>query len=215
MPAVHADHWAEAQAPGGALCRSSGGKAGAVLPAACPRRGNPAEIAAFMQANPDWPEQAAAEAPLAAGHRSRSRTTRTWCSNAPRRTRARPPPCCAVPRRWRTAGNAAAAEHDARRAWITGHRDARRRSRRSCTDWGGILTRGGPVGPLPTFRLARFAGSGPASGTAGPAPPRAAEAQLALQRDDPTRGRPPRRGAGRSTATIRADAGPRPLPASG
>jgi soluble lytic murein transglycosylase len=138
IPAIRADHWAEAAAQAGHYADPVAAKLVQYYRMLDPGAATPAEIAAFMHDNPDWPNQALLQRhwqeaiaadpdeadvlqQCAIGH----------VSMAPALLR------CA--RAEATAGHTDSATADARRAWISGITDAAG-ERDFLARWGGVVT---------------------------------------------------------------------------
>ena len=176
--AVRADRWADAQADAARFADPVAEKLVLYLRLRAPGAATSAEIADFMQRNPDWPAQAMLE-------RRRQEAIATDPDDAVRllgpvqsQHRPRwPPPCCAAPRPPPTPAAVADADALARRAWVDAIDFAARRGRLP-PPLGRRRHAGRPVGSFPAPRLAsdpvgrrapgRPPRSGPSRGCRGP-----------------------------------------------
>ena len=186
--AIRDNRWAEADAAASVLPDPVARKLVLFYRLLSPGGGHPAEIAAFMADNPDWPSQAALshrlqEAIAAEGDDGAvlAICTRQGVHEIPSLLR-----CADADTR---AGQAPAAAETARRAWVTGITDPGAEAA-FIRDWGRTLsfadqwrrfdhlawTDSGAVGAAAWRQVARL----------DPLQRPAAEARLALKRDDPS-----------------------------
>lgn len=183
IPAIRADHWAQAQADAAQYADPVASKLVLYYRLLAPNAATPAEIAAFMQANPDWPyqgllqrrwqEAVAADADdqdvlqqCKAGHPTEAKTL-LRCAQA-----------------LAGSGQAAQAADDARRAWIAGITEPEAETA-FLRQWGNDIS---PRDQWQRFQQLAWHGS-PAAlrqvGRLDPAHRQLAEARLALQHQAP------------------------------
>ena len=151
-----------------------------------PNGAHPAEIAAFMADNPAWPNQALLSRRLAEALAVEpdERTVLDICTHQPVREVASLLRCAAADA---TAGHAPDAAEVARQAWLTGITDAAGETA-FMRQWGKVIT---PTDQWRRFDRLGWTDNGAVGGTAwrqiarlDPAQRPAAEARLALKRDD-------------------------------
>ncbi len=183
IPAIRADHWPEAEAQAAGYADPVAEKLVLYYRVLAPGAATPAEIAAFMQANPDWPNQALLE-------RRRQDAIATDPDDQDvlqQCTAAQPNQAPALLRCAQALSNAGRTEDaaaDARRAWITGLTDAGSEAAFQ-SRWAGV--------PTPTDEWQRFQHLAwheqPAAirqiARLDEAHRKAAEARIAFQREDP------------------------------
>jgi soluble lytic murein transglycosylase len=182
IAAIRDDRWAEAQADAAGFADPVAEKLVLYYRLLAPGAATAAEIAGFMRDNPDWPNQALLERhrQYAIAADPDQADVLTQCAAAPVTEEPALLRCAAA---LAIAGKADAASADAREAWVTGLADPAQETA-FLHRWAGSLT--------PDDQWARFqhlAWSNPASaarqiGRLDPAHRAAAEARLALQRDD-------------------------------
>ncbi|HET8997033.1 MAG TPA: lytic transglycosylase domain-containing protein [Acetobacteraceae bacterium] len=182
LPAIRANQWALAQTQAASYADPVAEKLVLFYRLLDPGAATPAEIAAFLHANPDWPDQLALKRrwqeaiaadpddqdvvqQCAAAHPSEPATL-LRCAQALENT-----------------GDKSAAEVDARRAWITGI-TTKPEERAFLHHWGDVIT---PAVQWTRFQHLSWYNSAAAArqmARLDPAYRRAAVAQLALQHDD-------------------------------
>ena len=187
MAAVRADSWADAQAAAAGYADPVAEKLVLIYRLLAPARPRPARSPRFMASNPDWPAQALLERrreeAIAADPDEPRRLAQCDRPHAVHRRLGRALLRCAealralgrdrpTPPRW------------PRRAWVTRPRRSRGGGRASCSA-GPASDAGRPMGAVPAPGLADPAAAARQVAPARPRAPAAAEARLALQRDDP------------------------------
>lgn len=140
MPAVHANHWVQAQDDAAGYADPVAAKLVTYYRLLDPGAATPAEIAAFMHDNPDWPNQAGLERrreeAIAADPDDAAVTP--FCLAAPP---TEPPALLRCANALDATGHTDRAVDDARRAWITGLA-APAQAAAFLNKWGGSLTPG-------------------------------------------------------------------------
>jgi soluble lytic murein transglycosylase len=183
IPAIRADRWADAQADAAGFADPVAEKLVLYYRLLDPGAATPAEIAAFMRENPDWPNQAALQRRWqdAVAADPDDADVLAQCAAAPI---TEPPALLRCAGALAIAGQADAAATDARKAWVTGLAGPAQQAA-FLQRWAGSVT--------PDDQRARFqhlAWYDPAAAAVqidrlDPADRPLAEAQLAFQRDDP------------------------------
>jgi soluble lytic murein transglycosylase len=183
VAAIRADNWAEAQADAAGFADPVAEKLVLYYRLLAPGAATAMEIAGFMHDNPDWPNQALLE-------RRRQDAIAADPDDADALAQCAAAPVSEAPALLRCAdalaiaGQADAADDDARKAWVMGLADPAQEAA-FLHRWAGVVT--------PDDQWARFqnlAWHDPAAavrqiGRLDPAHRAAAEARLAFQRDDP------------------------------
>jgi soluble lytic murein transglycosylase len=183
IPAIRADHWSNAQADAAGFADPVAEKLVLYYRLLDPGAATPTEIAAFMQENPDWPNQAMLQRrwqeAIAADPDDAdvlAQCAAAAVTEAPALLR-----CAAA---LATAGQADVASADARKAWVTGLADPAQQAA-FLHRWAGSVT---PDDQWARFRHLAWYDPGAAAqqiDRLDPAQRPMAEARLAFQRDDP------------------------------
>jgi soluble lytic murein transglycosylase len=183
MPAIHADQWVAAQEAAAGYADPVAEKLVLYYRLLAPGAATPAEIAAFMHDNPDWPNQASLE-------RHRQEAIAADPDPADVLAQCDTGPITLGPTLLRCAdalsiaGQSDAAAADARQAWAGGLTDPAQEAA-FLQRWGGVLT---PADQWARFRSLAWhdvAGATRQLARLDAARRPLAEARLALQRDDP------------------------------
>ncbi len=182
MPDVKADHWPEAQELAARYADPVAAKLVLFYRLLAPDSATPAEIAAFLKANPDWPDQGVLkrrwQQAIAADPDDQDVVQQCGAAHpteAPTLLR-----CAAA---LKASGQVQQAEDDARRAWITGVTD-RTAEADFLRDWASVPT---PADQWARFQHLAWHDSAAASRQVARLDPqhrKAAEAQLAFRHGD-------------------------------
>lgn len=184
MPAVHANQWAQAQADAAGYADPVTRTLVTFYRMLDPGAATPAEITAFMQAHPRWPDRAIL------AHR------REQAMVADSDDAAVAPFCLAAPPRWApalarcaaalwTTGHTDAAVADARQAWADGVATGPSREAAFLKRWGGQLTAADEWRRFETLAWEGSAAAAAQVGRLAPEQRAVAAARMAFQDNDP------------------------------